>query len=282
MNYEQKYNNALERARGLLEGMDEGDYLASSEDIENIFPELKESKDERIKNFLIGFIKICTWTEKKDQGWPSREDCLTWLKKQSEKKPIDEVGPKFKVGDWVLNNVCYPLQIALIKDSKYIFTEGDALSVSFVDEHLHLWSIQDAGDGDVLVDSYSKDSLIILYKGINKEQSILAHCGWNGYNFSIKTNGLGYGGLDNTNYLPATKEQRDLLFSKMKEAGYEWDSKKKELKKIEVTSKESEDERIRKGLITAVSRIFEGHKLYDTDVTREEALVWLEKQIDKD
>ena len=93
---------------------------------------------------------------------------------------------------------------------------------------------------------------------------------------------MGYGGLDNTNYLPATKEQRDLLFSKMKEAGYEWDSKKKELKKIEVTSKESEDERIRKGLITAVSRIFEGHKLYDTDVTREEALVWLEKQIDKD
>ena len=42
--------------------------------------------------------------------------------------------------------------------------------------------------------------------------------------------------------------------------------------------KESEDERIRKGLIKSVSRIFEGHKLYDTDVTREEALAWLEKQ----
>ena len=42
--------------------------------------------------------------------------------------------------------------------------------------------------------------------------------------------------------------------------------------------KESEDERIRKGLIKAVSRIFEGKKLFDTDVTREEALAWLEKQ----
>ena len=42
--------------------------------------------------------------------------------------------------------------------------------------------------------------------------------------------------------------------------------------------RESEDERIRKGLIKAVSRIFEGHKLFDTDVTREEALAWLEKQ----
>lgn len=33
---------------------------------------------------------------------------------------------------------------------------------------------------------------------------------------------------------PATKEQRDLLFRKMKEAGYEWDAEKKEVKEIEL------------------------------------------------
>ena len=33
-------------------------------------------------------------------------------------------------------------------------------------------------------------------------------------------------------YNPATKEQRDFLFQKMKEEGYEWDPVKKELKKI--------------------------------------------------
>jgi hypothetical protein len=32
--------------------------------------------------------------------------------------------------------------------------------------------------------------------------------------------------------IPATKEQRNLLFQKMKEAGYEWDVERKELKKI--------------------------------------------------
>ena len=32
---------------------------------------------------------------------------------------------------------------------------------------------------------------------------------------------------------PATKEQRNFLFQKMKETGYEWDAEKKELKKIE-------------------------------------------------
>jgi hypothetical protein len=36
-----------------------------------------------------------------------------------------------------------------------------------------------------------------------------------------------------TAFYPATKEQRDLLFSKMKEAGYEWDAEKRELKKID-------------------------------------------------
>ena len=44
---------------------------------------------------------------------------------------------------------------------------------------------------------------------------------------------------------------------------------------------ESEDERIRKGLIKAVSFMLKGGVLKDTDVTREEALAWLEKQGEK-
>ena len=34
-------------------------------------------------------------------------------------------------------------------------------------------------------------------------------------------------------FTPATKEQRDFLFQKMKDAGYEWDEDKKELKKLD-------------------------------------------------
>ena len=37
---------------------------------------------------------------------------------------------------------------------------------------------------------------------------------------------------------PATKKQRDLLFQKMKETGYEWDEEKKELGKIEKQSEQ--------------------------------------------
>ena len=39
--------------------------------------------------------------------------------------------------------------------------------------------------------------------------------------------------LCSTDVHPATKEQRDLLFQKMKEAGYEWNDEKKELKMAE-------------------------------------------------
>ena len=44
------------------------------------------------------------------------------------------------------------------------------------------------------------------------------------------TNVIGYA---NAKYhIPATKEQRDLLFEKMEEAGYMWDDKNKEVQKI--------------------------------------------------
>jgi hypothetical protein len=59
------------------------------------------------------------------------------------------------------------------------------------------------------------------------------------------------------------------------------DSTKAVLEEIFPEIKESDDERIRKGLIKAVSRTFEGSKLFGTDVTREEALAWLEKQGEK-
>ena len=75
MDYEKKYKEALERAKEW-----EGNPAA----VEYIFPELTESKDEKIRKFLIDFIKACKWTEKKDQEWPLREDVISWLEKQGK------------------------------------------------------------------------------------------------------------------------------------------------------------------------------------------------------
>lgn len=172
----------------------------------------------------------------------SEKKPTAWLEKQNVKKDIDM--SDLKPGAWIVHNtlgtckiVCLNVtifgsgyEVVSCNDGIKHFIGFDEESDSYSLSNCHLWTINDANDGDVLVDSYSKDSIIILYKGIDKERSILAHCGWNGYSFSIKTNGLGYGGLDNTDYLPATKEQRDLLFEKMKNTGYEWDAENKELK----------------------------------------------------
>ena len=83
MNYEKKYKEALERAKGLLEGMDEGDYLASSEDIENIFPELKETEDERIRKELIAIYSVGAKVNAKT-GDISDKDIVAWLEKQKK------------------------------------------------------------------------------------------------------------------------------------------------------------------------------------------------------
>lgn len=80
MNYKEKYEQALERTKGLLEGIDEGDYFASKADIENIFPELKEndSEDERIRKAIIAYIghgQHCG---------VSNTDMIAWLENQNK------------------------------------------------------------------------------------------------------------------------------------------------------------------------------------------------------
>lgn len=244
--YKKKYNDALERARDLMSNQNYSDL--DKHLIETIFPELKDVKEDentRIKKVLIDYFQ--KYKEQEDCGIKTfygipTDNILAWLEKQNVKKDIDM--SDLKPGTWIVHNtlgtckiVCLNVtifgsgyEVVSCNDGIKHFIGFDEESDSYSLSNCHLWTINDANDGDVLVDSYSKDSIIILYKGIDKERSILAHCGWNGYNFSIKTNGLGYGGLDNTDYLPATKEQRNLLFQKMKEVCYEWDAENKELK----------------------------------------------------
>ena len=92
------------------------------------------------------------------------------------------------------------------------------------------WTIQDAKDGDVLVNGTN----IFIFHFINGTR-LMGYCHVN------IDNGRFYDDVGKNECFclidgivtPATKEQRDLLFQKMKEAGYEWDADKKELKKIE-------------------------------------------------
>ena len=54
MDYEKKYNEALERARALWREAIEKEYADDYlKDYETIFPELRESEDERIRKWLL-------------------------------------------------------------------------------------------------------------------------------------------------------------------------------------------------------------------------------------
>ena len=190
-------------------------------------------------------------------------DMASWLKKQGEQKPAestkdyhdidphfgipvedlmpkektaDEVKPKFKVGDWVVCDVTgsiYQIKTCIENLSNhrygYDLTNGGYIG-SDEDNHYHLWTIQDAKEGDVL--SYvtdEEDLWIMIYWSLYEPYEGHVH-----YHALLVNDNFGDKGtccicIDNLK--PATKEQRDLLFSKMKEAGYSWDSDKKEIRK---------------------------------------------------
>ena len=83
MTIEQKakaYDKAIETAKNVLEtDLHESGVWA----IKKIFPELKESEDEKIRKFLIGLLSSGTWRKE----YPfSPIDCVAWLEKQKEQK----------------------------------------------------------------------------------------------------------------------------------------------------------------------------------------------------
>ena len=221
--------------------------------LESLFPELRESEDERIRKVLIGWINLEPSTSFNDtfDGF-SKEQILAWLEKQGEKEPADEVEPMFKVGDWIIDvqGVSANQIIGCEDDSYYIKTSCSEfyLPMNLTEKNYRLWTIQEAKDGDVLA---FDDETIVIFKDLYNSTTFHSYC-------HIEENAFGVGQDDmpdwweGKGFHPATKEQRDLLFSKMKEAGYEWDAEKKKLKKIE----DEEPSEIRKHLRDIIVKNF--------------------------
>ena len=189
--------------------------------------------------------------------------------------------PKFKVGDWVINEHGFVMQIVDVQDGNYVYMyEGGKLSATIeqMENSCHLWTIQDAKDGDVLVVRDNFNS-IVLFHGIGINGRINYHCKCDHGYYSFRIQGdeacLGTMDKDAERYHPATKEQRDILFQKMKEAGYEWDAENKELRKIESEPAWSEEDEER--YLSCLQRLGTGNLEHPETINT----VWLKSLKDR-
>ena len=179
---------------------------------------------------------------------------------KNEQTPTNKVEPKFHAGDFITDGE----RIFQIEETIWernnrndVTTYCESLIVNLRDgityanntdlKEYHLWTIQDVKDGDVLSfnDGHGNDS-IELIKSITGKKIEFWFCLTNGNRYEVFDGITPYTNFaSRENATPATREQRDLLFIKIKEAGYEWDSEKKELKKIEQKPAWSEEEKAR-------------------------------------
>ena len=155
-----------------------------------------------------------------------KENGYEWNEKTKTLKKL--VKPNFKVSDWVVNKFGDVWHIDSFNSEIYHVSNGDKYCYFLIEEQdkMHLWTIQDAKDGDVLVDKDNNIGIFQKFEGIYWYSYIYLGCDGELRGFSIG------GSHKQTDVHPATKEQRDLLFQKIKEAGYKWNSETKTLEKL--------------------------------------------------
>ena len=280
--YKKLYEDVVALAK---DGLKDGLYLSQSAKAvtEFLFPQLKETEEEKARKglvrFLINFNNGC-------YSKPSETEIDSWIKwidEKCEQKPTDNVEPKFKVGDWVVYNRDDSsreiIQVSDIRDGRYYFTDNIHFSWSIkeCDEKSHLWTIQDANDGDVL---YFSDETIAIFKDLYNATTFHSYCHIEYGLFVVKDDMPDW--WEGKGFQPATKEQRDIFFQKMKEAGYEWDAEKKELRKIEQKSDWSEeDEEMLNAIIADIQFTQKAHNHEVNQVVYEREIDWLKSLKDR-
>lgn len=157
----------------------------------------------------------------------------------------DIMKQEFKTGDWIVFGNGMVGQISDVQEDGYIGRDTDgwyfALSKPEGNSNAHLWTIEDAKDGDVLYKKGFYGDCIFIFNGLdrwkfdepNEDRAVAT--GYCCLTLSGNRTEFGTQGpdcIEVDTIIPATKEQRDALFQKMKEAGYEWDSQNKSLSKI--------------------------------------------------
>ena len=138
MNDKNKYNNALEKLQEALAPKDGREISGLTRGcIEEIFPELKESEDERIRKELIEHIKANQWADYVLFQKFSPDDVIAWLEKQES---VEEIVERCK-DSWYNEGKIAGMAEGLSDDIKYQQGWHDALEKQ--GEQNPAWSKED-------------------------------------------------------------------------------------------------------------------------------------------
>lgn len=304
--YKNKYEDALKRAKEFMSirgvSHNEDAFDVAKELSETIFPELAKSDDERIRKELLEHCKnqakpyIQTGNK-----CPQIQSWIDWLEKQGKKvcdmelRKIEQKQKlKIKKAKWY---VC--IRDLYDNFNNRVFTKGDIYystkdetlmpdnsnvpyDIKYCVEHyFHLWTIQDAKHGDILVNDFN---IIFIFKEI-KDNLCISYC------YAIdRENGTvidsleerEVGDIDIVKFSPATKEQQCILLQKIKEEGYEWDLNDLILKKIDPDNISEDQEQAihdaifslneQEGYITKLTKMFMEGVLYEKNKNYENDL----------
>ena len=158
-------------------------------------------------------------------------------------KPIEQ---KFRVGQYITDghNSGQIIEAECHCYKILDFTGNTNIIIPFtLQDNYHLWTIQDAKDGDVLTLSWMENGnlfeKIVIFKKYHNEGVKGLYNGpcVEGYGITFMNREIlftneevpYYSKTWTCNLQPATKEQRNLLLQKIKEAGYEWNVESKSL-----------------------------------------------------
>lgn len=152
--------------------------------------------------------------------------------------------PKFKVGDWIVDDLYGKVNQVILENGDGFTLDDNTYFSGCWEDYYHLWTIQDAKDGDILI--ANEDSEYKWY-GIFKKhtgETFTSYCHYNHGTAEFVTapgrcKNHGYGKWGTIH--PANKVQRHTLFAEIKRAGYTWDAEKKELKKIQKRWRDDEE-----------------------------------------
>ena len=188
--------------------------------------------------------------------------------------------PKFKVGDWINYNGRI-LHVSNVRKKLYDFDNKvgiTTINVSAIDSDAHLWTLQDAKDGDVLIATDYNDGaeVIFIFERILSDY-VCSYCSLFNHKFDAHDSPT-IVHSECSSLRPVTKEQRETFFKVMADAGYEWNADKKELK--EIVTKWRDDEALMNGysfnedadIVKAENCPYEGNIVFATEAQAKSSL----------